>query len=186
MFPTQNKNSDGKARVTAGTGDACRESRVHRILVTAAALFVLWLLLSGHYTALIVGLGAASCLAVAVLAWRLGTLETNGRSFAFLLRLLLYLPWLVREITMSNIEVAKLVLDPRLPIRPQVIRVRASQRSPLGLATFANSITLTPGTLSMDADVEGEILVHAIGDVTAEGLQSGEMNRRVTALEGRG
>lgn len=158
---------------------------MHRIPVTAVALFVLWLLLSGHYTTLIVSLGAASCIAVAVLAWRLGTLEANGRSFAFAARMLLYIPWLVREITMSNIEVAKLVLDPNLPIRPQVIRVRASQRTPLGLAAFANSITLTPGTLSMDADVEGEILVHAIGDVTAEGLQTGEMDRRVAALEGR-
>lgn len=159
---------------------------MHRILVTAAALFVLWLLLSGHYTPLIVGLGAVSCVAVAVLTWRLGALEANGRSFSFLLRTLLYLPWLVREITMSNIEVAKLVLDPKLPIRPQVIRVDASQHSPLGLAAFANSITLTPGTLSMDADVAGEILVHAIGDATAQGLQTGEMNRRVSALEGQG
>lgn len=184
MFPAQRRIPTDQARVTAGTGDAGRESRVHRILVSAAVLFALWLLLSGHYSGLLVGLGAVSCVAVAVLAWRLGTLKPDGPSLGFLIRLLLYLPWLIREITLSNIEVARLVLDPKLPIRPQVIRTRASQRSPLALAVFANSITLTPGTLSMDADVDGEILVHAIGDVTAEGLQTGEMDRRVAALEG--
>ena len=155
-----------------------------KIGIPALGLFLLWLLLSGHYTVLVTGLGVASCVGVTVLANRLGVLEPDGRSFAFLVRLVAYAPWLIKEIVLSNIEVAKLIWSPRLPIRPQVIRTRASQRTPLGLAAFANSITLTPGTLSLDADEPGVIVVHAIGDVTAEGLQTGEMDRRTTALEG--
>lgn len=161
------------------------EDGVQKIIVPTLGLFVLWLLLSGHYTGLILSFGAASCILVCVLANRLGVLEPDGRSFAFLGRLVVYAPWLVKEIVLSNIEVAKLIWHPRLPIHPQVIRTRASQRTPLGLACFANSITLTPGTLSLDADEDGVIVVHSIGDATAEGLQTGEMDRRVAALEGR-
>ncbi len=154
-----------------------------KIGIPALGLFVLWLLLSGHYTGLIMSFGVASSLGVCILANRLGVLEPDGRSFVFLLRLLLYIPWLIKEIVLSNIEVAKVVWTPDLPIRPQVIRTRASQRTSLGLACFANSITLTPGTLSLDADEPGQMVVHALTDGTAEGLQSGEMNRRVAALE---
>lgn len=156
-----------------------------KIGIPALGLFVIWLLLSGHYTVLVTSLGVISCIGVTVLANRLGVLEPDGRSFAFLGRLALYIPWLIKEITVSNIEVARLIWHPRLPIRPQVIRTPASQRTPLGLATFANSITLTPGTLTLDADAEDTIVVHAIGDRTAEGLQTGEMDRRVAGLEGR-
>jgi len=157
---------------------------VQKIAIPTLGLFVLWLALSGHYTVLVTALGAVSCLGIGVLANRLGVLEPDGRSFAFIARLLLYLPWLAREIVASNIEVARMLWDPRLPIRPQVIRTPTSQRTPLGLATFANSITLTPGTLSLDADEAGVIVVHAIGDATARGLQTGEMDRRVAAVEG--
>jgi multicomponent Na+:H+ antiporter subunit E len=156
---------------------------VRKIIVPTLVLYTLWLLLSGYYIGLILSLGAASCLVVATLANRLGVLEPDGRSFAFVWRLILYVPWLIKEIVLSNIEVAKLIWHPRLPITPQVIRAKASQRTPLGLAAFANSITLTPGTLSLDADEDGFIVVHAIGDATAEGLQTGEMDRRVAALE---
>lgn len=154
-----------------------------KIAIPALGLFLLWLLLSGHYTVLVTSLGVASCVGVAVLANRLGVLEPDGRSFAFAFRLLLYLPWLIKEVVLSNIEVARLIWHRRLPIRPQVVRTRASQRTPLGLAAFANSITLTPGTLTIDADEPAVIVVHAIGDVTAEGLQTGEMDRRTAALE---
>lgn len=155
-----------------------------KIIAPTLVLYALWLLLSGYYVGLILSLGAVSCIIVAILANRLGVLEPDGRSFAFFWRLLLYAPWLIKEIVLSNIEVAKLIWNPRLPITPQIVRAKASQRTPLGLTAFANSITLTPGTLSLDADEDGIITVHAIGDVTAEGLQTGEMDRRVTALEG--
>jgi len=157
---------------------------VKKIGIPALGLFLLWLLLSGHYTVLVTTLGALSSVGVTILANRLGALEPTGRTFTFLIRLALYAPWLLKQIVLSNIEVMKLIWHPQLPIQPQGIRTPASQHTALGLAAFANSITLTPGTLSMDADEPGIIVVHAIGNATAEGLQTGEMNERVAALEG--
>jgi multicomponent Na+:H+ antiporter subunit E len=155
-----------------------------KIGIPALGLLLLWLLLSGHYTVMVTAFGVISALGVTVLANRLGVLEPDGWSFAFLARLAGYFPWLIKEVASANVELARRIWNPTLPIRPQVIRTRTSQRTPVALATFANSITLTPGTLSLDADEPGVIRVHAIADSTAEGLQTGEMDRRVTALEG--
>ncbi len=157
-----------------------------KIGITALGLFVLWLLMSGHYTGLIMTFGVISSLGVAVLAYRLGVLESDGRSFAFMGRLLLYIPWLAKEVVMSNLEVARVVWHPALPVRPQIVRTPATQRTDIGLTAFANSVTLTPGTLSMDADEPGTLVAHALTDHTATGLKSGEMDRRVTAIEGGG
>ena len=66
---------------------------------------------------------------------------------------------------------------------PRLIVVECTQRSDLGRVVFANSITLTPGTLTLDVR-DGRVLVHALTAETAEGLQTGEMDRKVTALEG--
>jgi len=81
--------------------------------------------------------------------------------------------------------VARLIWTPSLPIRPQLLRVPASQRSELGNAIYANSITLTPGTVALDVR-DGGILVHALTDSSREELQSGEMDRRVSRIESGG
>ena len=99
------------------------------------------------------------------------------------LRPLGYAGWLAVEIVKSNIDVASRILNPGLPIQPQVIRVRSTQKTDLGRVIFANSITLTPGTVSMEIRGD-EIIVHALSTDAADFDASGEMNRRVTALEG--
>lgn len=154
-----------------------------RILITAVVLFILWLLLSGHFEPLLMTLGAASCIAVASLAAHLGVTHRNEHSIRFALRLPFYLPWLVGEIVKSNLDVTRRIWHPRLPISPTVVRVRASQRTDLGIAVHANSITLTPGTLSIEAE-QGAIAVHALSEDIAVQLADGEMDRRVRALEG--
>ena len=100
-------------------------------------------------------------------------------------RLLLYVPWLLWAIVKANLDVARRILTFRLPISPRLIRVKASQKSDLGQVIYANSITLTPGTVSVDLQ-DGTILVHALTRECAEDLQEGEMDRRVAALEGAG
>ena len=95
-----------------------------------------------------------------------------------------YLAWLGKEITKSNWDVAKLVIAPSLPITPTMIWVPASQRSDVGKVIYANSITLTPGTVSVELE-HGQVLVHAIAREAAEAVQSGEMDRRVCAIEER-
>ena len=93
-----------------------------------------------------------------------------------------YAPWLLKEIVVANIDVTRRILHPRLPIRPTIVRVRASQKGDLGRVIYANSITLTPGTVSVD--MEGDrITVHALSHEGAEEDMAGEMDRRVSKLE---
>ena len=148
-----------------------------------ALLVVLWLVLSGHYVALILSLGAASCALVLYLALRMD--RVDGEAIPLALRggpWLRYAFWLGIEIVRSNLAVARVLVDPRLPIRPAVFRVDASQRTLLGHVIYANSITLTPGTVSID--LHGDAIdVHSLLAPDFESL--GEMDRQVSALERR-
>ena len=95
----------------------------------------------------------------------------------------LYLPWLLKEIVKSNLHVARLILSPRLSFSPQVLTAKTSQKSNTGIAIHANSITLTPGTISVDI-ANNEILVHAISSHTAQGIIDGDIDKKVSKLEG--
>lgn len=95
-----------------------------------------------------------------------------------------YWVWLLWEIVKANIDVTKRVLMPSVGISPTMVRIKASQKTDLGLVTFANSITLTPGTISVDVEADGHILIHSIAREGTEGIEGGEMDRKVTALEG--
>lgn len=95
-----------------------------------------------------------------------------------------YVPWLVSEVIKSNIDVAKRIWQKDMPISPTVVTVPASQKTALGLVIHANSITMTPGTLSIDVAPD-EIEVHALAVETLEGLQDGVMDRKVRKLEGK-
>ena len=151
------------------------------------ALFValagLWLLLSGMYAPLLIGLGVLSSVLVAYLAVRMDVIDGQGfpiRIYVF--GLLSYLGWLAREIVLSNLDVSRRILGRRHAISPTVIRVACSQRTRLGQVIYANSITLTPGTVSINVG-ENEIRVHALTREAAQTLRKGEMDRRVTQLE---
>jgi multicomponent Na+:H+ antiporter subunit E len=148
-------------------------------------LFGTWLLLSGIYTPLLIGLGAVSCLAVVGIAHRMDVVDREGHPIHLGWRALTYWMWLTVEIVKANIDVARRILDPKMPIDPVLVTVKASQSSELGLVIHANSITLTPGTVSIRV-ADNSILVHAITTEMAEDVQSGAMDRRVTAMEGAG
>jgi multicomponent Na+:H+ antiporter subunit E len=156
-----------------------------RAVSLSVVLYILWLLLSGHYEPLLLILGAVSCIFVAWIAYRMDVADREGHPIHLTWRSLVYWPWLFSEIVKANLEVARLILSPRLAISPTVIKVKASQPDELGHVIYANSITLTPGTVSIDVR-ESAIEVHAITREMAEGLQTGEMDRRVTRMEGVG
>jgi multicomponent Na+:H+ antiporter subunit E len=139
-----------------------------------------WLVLSGHYTLLYVGLGIVSA---ALVTWLNRRDEIVSDVVRALPRLVTYLPWLLVQIVRSNLQVARLVLDPRLPIDPVVVRVRTGMRQDLAVATLANSITLTPGTVTVDIDGD-ELVIHALTPDTAAGVVAGEMARRVARVYG--
>ncbi len=145
-----------------------------------------WLLNSGHYTPLMIGFGVGSCLFVVFLSLRMGIVDDEAVPVHLIPRAVVYAPWLVKEIFKANVDVARRVLAPGRPrISPRIIEAGTTQHSDLGRVIYANSITLTPGTISIR--VHGPyITVHAIADEVAEGLLEGDMDRRVTKLEGMG
>jgi multicomponent Na+:H+ antiporter subunit E len=143
-----------------------------------AVCFGLWLVLSGHPTPLHLAQGVLAAAVVALLNRDLEAVSASVRAGPRFLR---YLPWLLKEIVLANVQVVRLVLDPRLPIDPVLVRVPTRLRSPLAVTTFANSITLTPGTVTVD--VEGdELVVHALTAQTPESFSG--MERRVGAVFG--
>lgn len=157
---------------------------VHAISL-AAGLAGLWLLLSGHVEPLLLGFGVLSCAIVVAISLRMDVVDHESVPIHVGPKFLTYIPWLLLEIVKSNIDVARRILDPRLPISPTRIRVKASQSSELGQVIYANSITLTPGTVSLMVE-DGHIDVHALTNEGAAALVAGEMDRRVTAMMSEG
>ncbi|MGK2871034.1 MAG: Na+/H+ antiporter subunit E [Alphaproteobacteria bacterium] len=152
-------------------------------LTLGAVLFTLWILLSGHFSAQILLLGVASCCLVVWLSSRMRLGSQSGVKYPHIWRTLEYAGWLAREILISNINVARIILDPKLPIRPVLFFAPAGQETDLGRVIFANSITLTPGTISVEiAEQGGRILVHALHEELSWGTESCDMDARVCAL----
>ena len=150
----------------------------------AVFLLAFWLLMSGHYTPWLIGSGVVVSIAIALVGRRTGFADEEGHPVEHLLGGLRYWPWLVVEIFKSSIDVARVILHPRLPIAPRMIDVPVGPRSAVGWATYANSITLTPGTVTVGVDREHERLtVHALTAAAAAGVESGEMDRHVLAFE---
>ncbi|MGD8206530.1 MAG: Na+/H+ antiporter subunit E [Thiohalocapsa sp.] len=150
------------------------------------ALSSFWLLLSGYWDhPLLLGVGLGSSLFGAWIGVRLEKADPGGYSLGMLLRLPRYLLWLLVAIVSANIDVVRRVWQPaRYPIAPETGRVPTSQRTRLGKTIYANSITLTPGTVAIEV-ADREILVHALTADALDELLEGEMDRRVTRVEGR-
>ncbi len=142
-----------------------------------------WLLWSGLYKPLLLTLGLISCLLTVYIEFRMDYFRTKVFAFRFGRRLVGYWFWLFKEIVKSSLEVARVVLDPKLPASPQVVRIEAKCKEPVVQTILANSITLTPGTLSLDV-YDGVITAHTLTKEGAEELRKGEMNTRVAALIG--
>jgi multicomponent Na+:H+ antiporter subunit E len=155
-----------------------------RAFVLAATLFGFWLVLSGIYTPFLLAAGAGSAIAIAQLSRRMEIADREGLPLHLMLAALIYWPWLAKEIFKSGWQVARIIIDPRLPVSPVLVRFKPSQQSTLGLVTHANSITLTPGTVTVEAE-QGEFLVHTLTQEAADGLAGSEMDRRVSRFEGK-
>ena len=159
-----------------------------RVVLLFVILFAGWLLMSGHYTPLIMSFGVMSCALCAWLSWRIGASDLEGLPTHLFARLPAYLVWLLREIIMSNIATAKIILFGGA--KPEIFEVPASQRTAAGLATHANSITLTPGTVTIDIDEAyvdkggvSTLVIHALHGDFGDDVRSGDMDQRNCALE---
>jgi len=152
------------------------------VVAAFALLFVFWLLLSGVFTPFLIAAGAGSAIAVVWFARRMDMVDVESFPLVMWRTAFRYWPWLLKEIAKSGWTVSRIVLDPKLPVSPTLVRFRPLQRTPVGLVTHANSITLTPGTITIEATPE-EFLVHGLTRDGAHGCVDSEMDRRVAALE---
>lgn len=143
--------------------------------------FVIWLLLSGHYDPLLLTLGVLSCIICLYVTWKAKFIDEEGLPLHLLIRLPIYTLWLFKEIIKANIDTAKIIIINNPD--PQNFRVKSSQKTEAGKVTYANSITLTPGTVTTVLD--GDILeVHALSSDMADDVKSGAMDKKVSWLEG--
>lgn len=150
---------------------------------TLIILYGFWLLLSGYFTGFLLAAGAGSALAALWFARRMGVVDREGHPHHIGWgAIFFYWPWLAREIVKSGWDVSWRILHRQLPISPTLARFEPSQQTDLGLVIHANSISLTPGTISIEVG-RHEFLVHALTAEGAAALAGSEMDRRVTRLE---
>jgi len=156
---------------------------VLRLISAFAVLYLFWLVLSGYFTFFLMSAGAACAIVVVWFARRMEVIDAEGHPVQLGWRIVAYWIWLSKEIAKSAWDVSRIIVDPRLPISPTMISFRPSQKTTVGLVIHANSITLTPGTITIDA-AKDEFMVHALTRAGADGVTSGDMDRRVSACEG--
>lgn len=145
-------------------------------------LAVFWLLNSGHYTPLILSLGAVSIAFVVYIAHRMDVVDHESQPLHLTSRVPIYYIWLGKEIILANISVVKHIWLGNESISPTLSVLKASQKTDMGKVIYANSITLTPGTVAIDV-VDDQIMVHALLRESRDDLEAGEMDRRVRLLE---
>jgi len=141
---------------------------------------------SGYFKTLLLSFGVMSVIAVILIIRRMESVDGKYESPVILsLRLPLYLSWLTGEIIKSNIDVVKRIWQKEPDISPTIFKVSTDQKTEVFRVLHANSITMTPGTVTMG--IEGNVFeVHALTREAADGVREGSMNRQVTRLEGQG
>lgn len=158
------------------------KSKLQNFLATFVILFCFWMLLSGKFDFFHLALGVICTAIVSFLSHDLLFANVRvGDIRLIIVRFLAYIPWLIRQIVTANAHVAYLALSPKMPIRPQIMKFRTKLESDMSWVTLANSITLTPGTITMDIK-DGEFFVHALSVKVAEDLDTGEMEDRVAHM----
>ena len=152
-----------------------------RLVSLSLSLFVFWLVLSGHYEPLVVGFGVFSCVVVGWLARRMDVADQEGHPIHLGLNGVTYMLWLAWKILKSALDVTRLILNPALPIYPRIERLPTTQPGAVGHVIYANSITLTPGTVSVELGSDS-VEVHALTQELMDDLKTGDMDARATRM----
>lgn len=158
-----------------------------RTIFTALTLFALWLLMSGVYKPLVVWLGVASSIIAVIVVRRMDNAAGAERLEVRLkpIATIFYWIWLMVEIAKANWAVTKVILSPKMPLNRNFFKTPYTQKTELGQTIFANSITLTPGTISVEVE-EDTFWVHAVSYSEDDIEALADMDRRVTAIESGG
>ena len=146
------------------------------LLVRTAALFAVWLLLTLSLDPFYLGLGLTTALVVTWLSLR-GPSQHGLRWSG----LVVYVPWVLWQVLLSGAHVTYLILHPRLPIDPKLVRRPTTLEDPSAVVIFGNSITLTPGTITAEVSPH-ELVIHAMDDAAAAGLD--DMERKIASVFG--
>jgi multicomponent Na+:H+ antiporter subunit E len=166
------------------------QNRLFSIAVQFFSLFAFWLLLSGRYEAREIIFGVISAALVTFITNDLfySVLQRGERMdvrirqvLLQMWRFLLYLPWLVLQIIMANVQVAYLVLHPKMPIEPVLLLFRTHMRKGIAQVTLGNSITLTPGTITTNLE-DGNYIIHTLKPPLASSLVEGKMQSRIARV----
>ena len=154
-----------------------------RIIGAALGLGALWLLMSGLFTSLLICLGAISVIVAVWVFERMDAADESRLEFnVSFFKLTKYFLWLLVEIAKANWQVTKIILSPKMPIRQKLFNVKISQSSDIAQVVFANSITLTPGTITVETEHD-HFLVHAVAYNDSDIEALADMDRRVTHTE---
>lgn len=142
-----------------------------------------WLLWSGHYTPLIISFGVASSAFVIWITHRMDTIDDEAVPVERVFAIALYLPWLCWQVILASLTVARIILSPKISIDPCFVKPKMSQKTDLAEVIHANSITLTPGTVSIELH-DKDILTHALTQDLADDVMSGAIDKQVVRMEG--
>ena len=157
-----------------------------KAIASAIFLMALWLLMSGVYKPLVIGFGLGSVFLIMIILWRMDKVDGDHVQIRLNpLRFLGYIIWLFGEIAKSNWAVTRVILSPVMQIRQKMLVVPQSQKTDLAQVIFANSITLTPGTITVETEENG-LLVHALSYCPEDAASLADMDRRVSAVETEG
>ncbi|MDX1490709.1 MAG: Na+/H+ antiporter subunit E [Pseudohongiellaceae bacterium] len=146
-----------------------------------ALLIAFWLLNSGHYTPLILGLGAASIVLVFVTVTRMKVVDEESLPFHLARELPSYYIWLIGELIKSNLQVVRRIWSSSAELNPAMETIEITQHSDMGRVILANSISLTPGTMTT-AVTDNSITVHALDKSSIDELKGGEFGARIRRL----
>lgn len=155
-----------------------------RTAVLGACLFIFWLVLSGHATPFLLAMGALSVLLTLMLIRRMNGIDDETVPLQLRPRLIAYWGWLAVEIVKASVAVSRIILSRKPALSQRFILVPTSQTSDMGRVIFANSITLTPGTVTVETE-ERRFIVHAINDAAADLSALADMDRRANGVEVR-
>ena len=163
--------------------DPDNQSLMRQTITLFLILAAFWLINSGHYTLLILSLGLISIALVLYIAHRMDVVDHSSQQLLMPLKVPGFHLWLAKQIVLANISVVKHIWLGNETISPVLTRIKANQKTDMGKVIYANSITLTPGTVAVDLAGD-QITVHALLRENIEDLQAGEMDRRICRLEG--
>ena len=181
--------SPGNAVSAEKAGISALSRRTKKLVpfcLTYLICFATWIVLSGRFDVFHIGLGV---IASGIVAFLSDTILISRRGLARLPRqwlgFIAYIPWLLYQVFLANIHVMYLVFHPRMIelIDPRIMRFKSRLKRPMSLFIFANSITLTPGTITVYVSINGDYTVHVIDEQSGTALP-GEMEERVAHLMG--